>query len=388
MCSIVWQADRFHNIEAMQIRERLYAEQKVNKERQVEVDLARSIFILCLALIHCIIACTPEEGLVSGIPYLFDTIIGGPLSAPIYMFAMGIGFAYSKNRGKTNHFHRGVQLFALGYLLNACRYLIPYMIGYGITGNGEKYMMQLPYLFLGNDVLQFAGLATIILAIFVRIGMKDWQMVALSWMASVVGTLLAGVDAKAPFLNICLGYVIGTEDAAEMVVSYFPILNWMVFPVGGYIFGKRLLHLKDKKLFYGILATVCTAVSVVFYASGIYFERGMFGEGQNCYYHMQTLDAFGATMSTLAILGIWHFLKNRMPQCVIQILVNASKHINSIYCIHWVLVVISTDLVLYIVRGTQILPPYLSVLLGVGISIVSVILANIWTEFIKRREYK
>lgn len=41
-----------------------------------------------LAFIHCIIECTPEESLGAGIPLLFDSIIGGPLAAPMFMFAM------------------------------------------------------------------------------------------------------------------------------------------------------------------------------------------------------------------------------------------------------------------------------------------------------------
>lgn len=34
--------------------------------------------------------------LESGIPYLFDTVIGGPFSAPMYLFAMGISMDYTR----------------------------------------------------------------------------------------------------------------------------------------------------------------------------------------------------------------------------------------------------------------------------------------------------
>ena len=44
-----------------------------------------------MAFVHCIIECTAPEALDHGIPFLFDYVIGSPISAPMFMFAMGIG---------------------------------------------------------------------------------------------------------------------------------------------------------------------------------------------------------------------------------------------------------------------------------------------------------
>ena len=78
----------------MKLKDRIFSKEEINTERQWELDLARAVIIFCLALIHCTIECTSDEGLTSGIPYLFDTVIGGPFSAPMYMFVMGVGMAY------------------------------------------------------------------------------------------------------------------------------------------------------------------------------------------------------------------------------------------------------------------------------------------------------
>lgn len=368
----------------MHMKERLYGDSAINCGRQKELDLAKCGAILCLALIHCVIECTPEEQLVSGIPYLFDTVIGGPLSATVFMFAMGVGAVYQDSQSMRDGVLRGLRIMLISYMLNICRFLIPYLIGYGITGDTEKYIDPLLYKVLCNDILLFAGMALVLIVLFRKIKLKDWQMAAIAFAASAAGTMLNGVDVNNALGNILLGYLIGTEDAAGMVMSYFPLLNWLVFPVSGYIFGKRLLRLKDKNLFYGILSAICVPVATIYYAVGIVYERGMFGEGQNCYYHLQFSDAVGAILSTLGVLGLCHFLIRHLPEWVSSLSQKISRNITSIYCIHWVLVVHITNLGLYIWRGTQVLPVWQTLLLGAAIEIAAIYIAAIWQRIRKR----
>ena len=364
----------------MRLRERLYADTVINGGRQKELDLAKCAAILCLAMIHCVIECTPEEGLVSGIPYLFDTVIGGPMSAPLFMFAMGVGVAYQKDQDVKAGMKRGLWIMMMSYMFNIFRFMLPYMLGYRITGDAEKYMEPLIYKVFCNDILLFAGISLIVLELFRMLNLRDWQMAVIALGASAVGTMLNGVDVNNVLGNILLGYLIGTEDAAEMVMSYFPLLNWLIFPVVGYIFGKKLRYLKDKDLFYGILAAICAPSAVIYYTIGIIYERGMFGEGQNCYYHLQFSDALGAMLSTLGMLGISHFLIRYLPERVMRGAEKISRNITEIYCIHWIFVVCVTNLGLYILRGTQELPVSLVVLLGVTIELVSIYLADIWQK--------
>ena len=139
------------------IRDQL-ADEPVNCGRQLDVDIAKAEMVLMLPFIHCIIECTTDEGLNSGIPYLFDTIIGGPFSAPMYLFAMGIGLVYSRKVKFEQQIKRGLTLIGIFYLSNTCRFLIPYLIGYKISGDREHFIDPLLYRWLGNDVLLFAGL--------------------------------------------------------------------------------------------------------------------------------------------------------------------------------------------------------------------------------------
>ena len=361
------------------IKNKLFADSEINTSRQKELDLARALMIYCLAYIHITIECSTDEALCSGIPYLFDTVIGGPFSAPMYMFVMGIGMTYTKNFTPPDHFRKGVKLFLLGYVLNICRFLIPYSIGYAITGDHAMYIEPLLYKVLGNDILTFAGLSMMLLALFIKLGLSNAVMLVLATVMCAFGTLLNGVDVGAPLANIFLGYLIGTEDAAGMVLSDFPILNWMMFPTCGYVFGRMLRRVKNKDLFYRTLSLPAGIIAVVYFTIGIYTEAGMFGEGQNCYYHMIFSDVLASLCLTVGLIGIYHCIIKILPEKLYALAQNISQHITPIYCIHWVLVSLTANLGMYIIRGTTLLTSGQILAVGTVISVVSILIANCYT---------
>ena len=372
----------------MKLKDKIFSSEPVNISRQWELDLARAVIIFCLAIIHVTIECTTDEGLCSGIPYLFDTIIGGPFSAPMYMFVMGVGMCYTKRNSPKDHFIRGAKIFAIGYILNICRFLIPYSIGYFITGDYEVYIEPLLYKVLCNDILTFAGLAMMIMALFVKLKLSNAWMLIITTVMCVLGTLLNGVDVVSPLGNIFLGYLIGTEDAAGMVLSDFPILNWLIFPVFGYVFGSVLKHVKDKKLFYLTFSLPALIVAIVYFALGIYFGTGMFGEGQNCYYHMIFPDVIASLCLTLGMVGVYYFIVKILPGKTFYFAWSISENITPIYFIHWVLVSVVVNLCMYVIRGTTLLTPWQVVGLGTVISIASIVIAHFFTKCTGRRKNK
>ncbi len=365
-----------------EIRERVFYDGPCNSGRQKELDVARAVVIFFLALIHLTIECSTEEALGSGIPYLFDTIIGGAFSAPLYMFVMGVGLFYAKG----SHFIRGVQIFILGYILNICRYLIPSLIGYGITGEEEKYIEPLLYKVLGSDILTFAGIAMMLMALLIAVKAPRWVMLVIAFGSSALGTALNGVDVQNALGNIFLGYVVGTEDAAGKVLSDFPLLNWMIFPLMGYLFGSVLIKVRDKKVFYLLFSPACIVFTVCYYIYGIKNRVGMFGEGQNCYYHMVFHDAVASLILIFGSIGIYYFITLVLPKWCMKLASDISRNITEVYCIHWVIVFVTADLVLYIWRGTQILTSGQILLLGTTISIVSIVIAHYFRIFMGRRK--
>lgn len=359
----------------------LFDKTPVNTGRQYEVDLGKAVPILMLPFVHCFIECTTDAGLTKGLPYLFDSVIGGPFSAPMYMFAMGVCLVYTRSKTPRESFRRGFKLLGFFYLLNICRFLIPYLIGYAVSGDRTQFLEPLLYRVLGNDVLAFAGLAFLTIALFRQLKIPPWGMIAIALALSLIATAIGDVDVHSPLGNIFLGYIIGTEDAAGLVISDFPIMSWLIVPVSGYVFGRYLVRAKDKKKFYALVSPVPALIAAVYLPIGIRNEWGMFGEGQNCYYHMSTWDWFICLCLTLGILGVWYVVSRFLPPLIMGFFTWVSRSITAFYCIHWVIVRSITNVILYIARGTQVLPVPVTFFLSLAIMIVTLFLCRWWQAY-------
>ena len=358
----------------------LLADTPINTERQIEVDIAKAQMVLMLPFIHCIIECTSDEGLCNGIPYLFDTIIGGPFSAPMYLFAMGMCFVYSHRQTPGLWIRRGIRLIGVFYLSNTCRFLIPYLIGYKISGDSEHFLDPLYYRWLGNDVLLFAGLAIITIAAFRYFKLSDKAMLGIAAVMTVSATLIGDVDTHSMFGNIFLGYIVGTDDATGYVISDFPLLTWLIFPITGYLFGKIHIRIKDKRAFYRITSPPALLVPLIYFPIGIHYGWGMFGEGQNCYYHMMIWDVAVCLCLDLGMLGVWYLLSYYISNRGKGFLHEVSCNITAIYCIHWVFVRTITNVIIYIKNGTQILPLWETMLLSLAILLVTLVIAHYYKK--------
>lgn len=372
----------------MNIRDRIFATEEVNTGRQVEFDIAKVVFVIFVAMVHCSIECTPGGDLSHGLPYLFDSVIGGPMIAPGLMFVMGVCIMYSRKHQWQDVMKRGVFLFLLGFLLNLCRYTIPDLIGFFITGDYERYMEPIVYQTFNNDIFQLAGMALVTIGLFMKWKLPDWGMLLIAFSCSVIGTLCNGLDVGNPAGNIFLGYFLGTEDAQGKVLSYFVYLNWLIVPVSGYVFGKKMRKVKDKALLYRCISPLCFLIIIPYYAVGISRRLGMFGDGENCYYHVTTPDVLVCILTALGMLGIYYWIGSRLSEKAIRVVGQIGKDMTAFYFIHWILVAGSVHLGLYIIRGTQELSQGWVLLLALVITFVSLALADLWSRKIWKRGRK
>jgi len=366
----------------------------VNTGRQCEMDLGRALPVFCLPFVHTVIECTPVERIYEPIPFFFNIIIGQPLGAPIFIFVMGACIHYShKNEPKTL-MKRGLLLFIAGFLLNALRFLIPYLIGYAVTGEADKFITPLPYRVFGNDILQFAGLFFILMGFFLYKRVPDLWIIIIAAAMTIPGTLLRHTDLNNPVLNIALSHFIGTQDAAGLVMSDFPVLNWFFVPASGYLFGKMLIRLKEKKKFYGVITPVLLIPTVAFFVLEYIFEFGQMDSGatlvesENCYYHLMFYDALALTVFAAGILGLYYFLINIFPRPLQRFVVSLSRNITHVYVIHWFLVVMLTNVLIYSIRGTQELPIGWTLLLSLGILMITYPLSLLWEHISNNRKRK
>lgn len=365
---------------AKQITNLVLSKEICNTGRQIELDIGKALPILCLPFVHCIIECCTDEQLLTGIPYLFDSVIGGPLSAPMFLFCMGATVHYSKQHTPNDLAKRGVKLVGLGFLLNVFRFLFPFLIGWSITGNTQNFLSPLPFLFFGNDVLMFAGLCQLCLALVTKLRTPLWAIFLVALCCSVIGTLLRGIDLGNDILNVAAGWLIGTVSERNYIYSDFPLMNWLFVPTCGYIYGWILKHAQNKKRFYLYFSPAFLIVATVGFIFGISGEIGMFGEGQNAYYHLYTHDAFLCVAATLGLLGIYSAVSYIIPHPILRFFTYISRNITAFYCIHWIYVRMITNVILYIATGSQKIPVWAIMLISFGI-----VLLTIFTLYVYRK---
>lgn len=368
----------------MNFKSRIFSEKEVNTGRQVEMDIAKVVFVIFVAMVHCTIDCVPEEALSSGLPYFFDTVVGGPMIAPGLMFSMGACLVYGRKKEWNDIVRRGVQIFFLGLLLNLCRYTIPDLIGYAISGDQGKFLSPIIYETFNNDIFQLAGLVLITIGIFIKLGLSDAGMLVIAFLCSMAGTLLNGTDTGNTAANIILGYFIGIEDKAGKVMSYFVYMNWLIMPVSGYIFGKKLRRMKDKTLFYRIASTSCFLVTLPYFLIRIRDRQGMFGEGELCYYHISTPDVLICITTAITMFGIYYFIGKQLSDRATRLVFRIGTNMTAFYFIHWIFVALIVQLFLNLIRGTQFLPMSWILFLAVMITVVSLILADAWNQKIRK----
>lgn len=355
----------------------LLKKEKVNFGRQQEVDLARAIPVMSLPFVHCVIECCSTETINKPIPFLFNVIIGAPLGAPIFMFSMGISLIYSKRCSDKDLVNRGLILFIAGFLLNILRFAIPYLTGYLITGEYDRYIPQLPFKVFGNDILQFAGLSLMLLGLLKKLRAGDMTILAIATAMSLIGWNFRHVDLKNDVLNIVLGHIIGTEAPTGYVLSDFPLLNWFLVPVSGYIFGNILIRVKDKKKFYLPFLAMLAVVYWVYFAieSNMHFGKMAGGstivEEENAYYHAEFFDIISYIVCAVGMLGVYYLISSHCPKKLNQFFNSVSRNITRIYIIHWFFVVMSTNVILYKINGTQELPVWQIMLLALVIFLIS-----------------
>ena len=97
-----------------------------NNTRLIEVDVAKAFAIIYMVVDHVYermivvdrVATLPDSALRNIIEFA-----GGPLSAPVFMFSMGIGMMYTRHNSPGNFMKRGLRLLIAAYILKAADHI-------------------------------------------------------------------------------------------------------------------------------------------------------------------------------------------------------------------------------------------------------------------------
>jgi uncharacterized membrane protein len=305
---------------------------KVNTGRQREVDLARGFAVLFMIWVHVLEVFA--EYLVQDSAFgVVIEFLGGPPAAPVFMLLMGISIAYSRQNTPKNLIWRGFKILLLGYALNILREIVPLYIGLE-GGLLSKYDL-LPYtwltLLLQVDILQFAGIALIFIGVLQALNINRWLYLPIALIFAILNPFVWEIQSGIHWLDLFLDLLWGVD-----YYIFFPFMTWIIYPLVGVVIGDLLIRAKDKRIFYRYMLAL--GLSLLVLGTVIVITDPDFHLGD--YYRHAIGSQLWMTGFVLTWWSALFFLTARFsnPKMIIMRMTFWSKHVTSLYFIHWVII--------------------------------------------------
>lgn len=311
---------------------KLFSSQEVNTGRQLEIDIMKAITV-AFFMILCHVYEHDVDGFDSTFTWISDEVLGD-LAAPVFMFAMGFGMTYSRSSSLQKQYWRGVKLLTFGQALNIFRYAIPYQLYWSITGD-ELYLRSQALNF-SSDIMQFAGLAFLLVALTKQLKLSSFQTLLLAVVMNLIGSSLAGVQTGCYAFDQLLGMFWGTETE-----SYFPLFNWFLFVAAGRLFGKWYRRLTDKDRFYAITAPISALCFAGFTYVMACTEPGFFrfnDEVGHGFCWMRLPDLLACISCFPVMFGICYWISKLLPESTHKYVCHPSVNVNPYYNVSWVVI--------------------------------------------------
>jgi uncharacterized membrane protein len=212
------------------------------RERVRAFDLAAGLAVFFMILVHVLWHW--------GTPETWTTPIGeaisyaaGPTATPVFMFLIGASLGAARRSGTSTLVARGAWLFALGYLLNLLRGVIPFTLG---TATGvitpEQVAPYTPW-WLGTtiDLHHVVGLSLIVIAVLRTRAQPGWLWLALAGLLVLVAPWLRAVTFGTPVLDAPLTPFLGSAPNV-----YYAVVPWLAYPLAGAVFGAMMARSSDR----------------------------------------------------------------------------------------------------------------------------------------------
>lgn len=315
-------------------------------KRVLAIDFARGLAVVFMIFIHVLVT-YGEPAVRQSLFGLLVGFFGGPPAAPVFMALMGISSYYSRNQDWRNGVRRGLKIVMLGYVLNFFRGVLPIWIAFWLL---PEKAAQIPgevadvrAAFLELDILHFAGLALIFMALLRKWKVNSYLLLGAAVAAAAVGPMMWGRYSDMPLLGHFIDYLWGDKPSTVSSIGNlvsFPFFPWISFVLVGMVMGECLTQSGDVEgtLRKAALAGLVVCGTAAFAVSpDVVYQMGD-------YYHAR----FYAVMMMAGFVPIWlffcHIVVNwSRSERINGMLFQWSRHVNSLYMIQWVLVMAGAD---------------------------------------------
>ena len=346
-----------------------FSKEEVNRKRVPEIDVARALAVIFMVICHVLIELNVKYDII-GIPV--DSILGGPFAAPVFMFLMGIGMAYSRHSDAKSTLIRGVKLLAIAYILNFVRLTLPSLIAYGISGD-YSFIADWPDKLMRVDILQFAGMAFLVIGLFKLLKLDWWWLLLFSVALLIAGPFLKDKATNIHWLDLFLALFYKTYHFA-----FFPLFHWLILPVVGLKVGELYLHLENKLRFYLFTLIVIFPISAAFEVVAYMGGLELLGPMTEFYFFtlLSGVSLCGFVMAWISLIGL---VLMPIKNLHIGFFTLLSRNVLSIYCIHWV-IVFSLQYAFALYWHYDLMPEWQWALLSIAVLGVSIGLSVLYTK--------
>ena len=309
---------------------------RANTKRQLEFDYVKTLAVFFMVIIH-VLEEISAYGAYERVPAGFwENLIefgAGPLAAPAFMFAMGVGIIYSCHNEPSELFRRGVRVSILAIVLNLVRGVIPTLTVSAIRGTVDPD--RIFYLMFNVDILHFAGLSLMLTALLKKLHLPPLAFVPIAIVMQIVGNLLPPLTADCHILLYILGSWFHTSP-----LSAFPLLICYIHIAVGIAFGDVLIRQKDLDRFYRVILwgslSLLAGLLYTLVSSG-YDLKNLYMLYNEMYYQQTFLHFAFNTLVIMLELSLFHFMLNqfRPAEGFVRF---CGKNLNSIFLIQWVII--------------------------------------------------
>jgi hypothetical protein len=171
------------------------------------------------------------------------------------------------------------------------------------------------------------------------------KLIVIAVVMSILGTLLKGTDFGVPVINLFFSNFIGAAGG----FAAFPLFNWFIFPIAGYVWGQYFIRAKDKNEFFKLWPVLLIVALIYFFASTKLWG-GIFSKDVHLYYFLNILDALFCIINAHAVVGFCYWVLKYLPDSVIKTFSILSSNINTIYIAQWFFIPVTVILITYFAK--------------------------------------
>lgn len=319
-----------------------------NTERQFNFDFIKMIIIFGLVPVHLFERCILLEDYsvnhigFTSVDSILSTVLefaDGTIGACMFMFCLGVGIVYSKRISARFLLKRSMVMLAAAIGLALLTNTISLFIKFQITQNPAFFNDALWWLFC-CDILNFAFMAFLFFALVRKLKLPNIVVLAIPVILLIISFFIPKMLFPG---NIIATDLIGWFVFQDSNYSFFPFMQWLIFPAAGYVFAQYLQRAENREKFYGIVMLAGAAAFGLITAGSVLCGIDIttfFSTYNSGIYNKTLLSALWSLSFILFWSAFIFFLTRKVSPAsrLHRFAENTSTRITVFYCLQWIII--------------------------------------------------